>query len=234
MGKKKRDDEKAGVPAWMTTYGDMMSLLLVFFILLVSVSNMEIEKLRQAAQSIRGAFGILPYQEQVRPTPIQPPTTQVRGETAHGRRSRAVARLQQVVRENDLQNVIRVRENEQGVHITIGDPALFDTGKADVKPSVLPVLSQIAQMVRSGNENIRVEGHTDNVPIHNSEYASNWELSIARALSVVRYIRDTQPDLDPQRLRPVGCGEYHPVGSNGNEDGWALNRRVEIYIDMEN
>jgi chemotaxis protein MotB len=233
MIKKKRDEEKkAGIPAWMQTYGDTMSLLLVFFILLVSVSNMQIDKLKQATQSLKGSFGVLPYQNRVQPAPLTS-TYSLRGETAHGRRTRALDRLQQVIRENNLQNVIRVRENDQGVHITIGNPALFDSGIAEIKPSVMPVLDQIVQVVRSGTENVRVEGHTDNVPIHNDLYASNWELSIARALSVVRYIRNIYPEIDPQRLRPVGCAEFHPVSSNDTEEGRAVNRRVEIYIDIE-
>jgi len=232
MGSKKREaDPPPGVPGWMVTYGDMMSLLLCFFVLLVSMSNMEAEKIRQAAISLKGAFGALPFQQSVRPAPLQQ-TRQVQGPMERGRRSQAMARLRRIIRENKLDDVINVSENDQGIHVTIGDPALFDVGRAEIKSTVLPVLNQIVEVVNTGNEYIRVEGHTDNVPIHNMEFDDNWELSIARALSVIRYIRNRQPGFDTERLRPVGCGEFHPVADNSTEEGRAMNRRVEIYIEM--
>lgn len=231
---KKKNDEGGGgggSPAWMTTYGDMMTLLLCFFVLLVSMSTMEVEKMRQAAASLKGALSALPFQEKVLPAPPQP-VRPSRGIERRGRRSRAVAELRRVIRQHSLENIINVRENDQGIHITIGDPALFDTGRAEIKPSILPVLNQIVEVVHTGEEYIRVEGHTDTVPINNDEFEDNWELSIARALSVIRYVRNRQPDIDPVRLRPVGCGEFHPVSTNETADGRALNRRVEIYIEM--
>lgn len=227
---KKGPEERKGIPAYMVTYGDMMTLLLCFFVLLVSMSTMEVEKMRQAAASLKGAFSALPFQDRVRPAPIVPlrPTT---GAQKRGRRSRAIARLRRVIREHELEKIIKVQENPQGIHITIGDPALFDIGRAEIKPTFLPVLNQIVELVHTGNEIIRVEGHTDNVPIHNLQFANNWELSIARALSVIRYIRNRQV-IDTKRLRPVGCGEFHPIATNDTLEGKALNRRVEIYIEM--
>ena len=99
------------------------------------------------------------------------------------------------------------------------------------KDTILPVLNQIVEVVHTGEEIIRVEGHTDNIPIHNDEYDDNWELSIARSLSVIRYIR-AQEKIDPKRLRPVGGAEFHPVAPNDTPEGRALNRRVEIFIQM--
>jgi chemotaxis protein MotB len=148
------------------------------------------------------------------------------------KRERAIEELRKIIREKNLGNIIKIQEEEAGVHITIGDPALFDSGRADIKPEILPVLNQIVEVVSSGEEIIRVEGHTDNVPINNERYRNNWELSISRALSVINYIQSKQEHLDPRRLRPVGCGEFHPVASNENPEGRALNRRVEIFIDF--
>jgi chemotaxis protein MotB len=148
-----------------------------------------------------------------------------------GKRSKAIAALNNVISDNKLIGIVRVSETNNGIHITIGDPALFDTGKDEIKTIILPVLEQIVEVINTGNENVRVEGHTDNVPIHNDRFKDNWELSIARAMSVIRYIRDQQV-IDPRRLRPVGCGEFHPVASNDTQDGRALNRRVEIFIEM--
>jgi len=228
--KKKKPEGPKGVPAYMLTYGDMMTLLLCFFVLLVSMSTMEVEKMKQAAASLKGALSALPFQDRVRPAPISP-MRPAAGALSRGRRSRAIARLRRVIREHEMEDVIKVQENPQGIHITIGDPALFDIGRAEIKPEFLPILNQIVEIIHTGDEIIRVEGHTDNVPIHNPQYANNWELSIARALSVIRYIRNQQ-DIDTKRLRPVGCGEYHPVATNDTDEGRALNRRVEIYIDI--
>jgi chemotaxis protein MotB len=234
MPRKKKEDEKpAGAPAYMTTYGDMMTLLLCFFVLILSFSSMEVEKFKAAAASLRGALSVLPYQTRVLPSPIEMvrPTKGEKKQRSR-KRERDISRLRQIIREKQLTEIIKLRENEEGIHITIGDPALFDSGKAEIKPEILPILNQIIEVVSTGNEFIRVEGHTDNVPINTIQYRNNWELSISRALSVISYIQSQQQQLDPKRLRPVGCGEFHPVSTNDTPDGRALNRRVEIYINF--
>ena len=232
MAVKKKQELRPGVPGWMVTYGDMMTLLLCFFVMLVSMSTMEIEKFKAAAASLRGALSVLPFQEQPMPQPI---TLRVsKGvDVRKSRRAQAVSQLKRLIREKNLEKVIQVQETTQGIHITIGDPALFDIGKAYIKPDFFPVLDGIVEVISTGtdNENIRVEGHTDNVPIHNEQFNDNWELSIGRALSVIRYIRSNK-QIDPLRLRPVGCGEFHPVATNATPEGRSLNRRVEIFIDL--
>jgi len=235
MAKKKKKEEGGGPssPAWMTTYGDMMTLLLTFFVLLVSMSTMEIEKFRAAAASLKGALSVLPFQESVRPEPITPKSADQLRKSKDRKRERAVARLRRIIEEKNLGKIITVEETANGVHITIGDPALFDSGRAFIKTEFFPVLDAVVEVINTGtgSENIRVEGHTDNVPIHNEQFSDNWELSIGRALSVIRYVR-SKGAIDPRRLRPVGCGEYHPVTTNETLEGRALNRRVEIYIEM--
>jgi len=235
MAKKRRKEEEAGpsAPLWMTTYGDMMTLLLCFFVLLISMSTMEIEKFKAAAASLKGALGVLPFQERVRPEPQTPRSADEIKKSKERKRQRAVARLRRIIRQKKLERLVKVQETEEGIHISIGDPALFDTGKAVIKPEIFPVLDAIVEVIHAGagTENIRVEGHTDNVPIHNEQYKDNWELSIDRALSVIRYIRSRKV-IDPKRLRPVGCGEFHPIAPNTTPEGRAKNRRVDIYIEM--
>ena len=229
---RKKEETPPGAPMWVVTYGDCMSLLLCFFVMLQAYSTLEIEKFNQAMASLKGALGVLPYQQTSTPVPIvqQRPT---RGPVkARGKKSRAAAALRKVIAENNLSGVVKVGENPNGVHVTIADPALFESGQSAIKPTILPVLKTIVEVISTGNENVRVEGHTDNMPIHNALYDDNWELSIDRALSVIRYIR-SQEIIDPLRLRPVGCGEYHPVASNDSPEGRARNRRVEVYIDMK-
>jgi len=231
--KEKKEEAPPGAPLWMTTYGDMMTLLLCFFVLLVSMSTMEIEKFRAAAASLKGALSVLPFQESIRPQPITPRSADQIKKSDARKRQKSVARLRRIIQEKNLGQYITVRETEQGVHITIGDPALFDSGRAVIRTDIYPVLDAVTEVIHSGtgDESIRVEGHTDNVPIHNAQFSDNWELSIARSLSVIRYIRGKQV-IDPRRLRPVGCGEFHPVATNRTLEGRARNRRVEIFIEM--
>ncbi len=232
--KKKEDSPQPGVPGWMVTYGDMMSLLLCFFVLLVSMSTMELEKFRAASASLKGALSVLPFQDRVIPRAyMQYEQQSPRSENAvERRRSRAKEQLEQVIRQLNLTKVITVTEGAAGIHIVIGDPALFDSGRAEIKPEFYPVLDAIIEVVLAGTsgELVRVEGHTDNVPINTIRFEDNWELSIGRALSVIRYVRD-RTHIDPRRLRPVGCGEYHPVATNDTSEGRAQNRRVEIFIE---
>jgi chemotaxis protein MotB len=231
MARKKTEEPRGGAPLWVLTYGDVMSLLLCFFILLHSYSTLELEKFNKAMSSLKGALGMMPYQQSAAPVPNVQMKPGKGERKSKGKRSKAIAALNNVISDNKLSGVIKVSETNNGIHITIGDPALFDTGKDEIKTIIFPVLEQIVEVINTGDENVRVEGHTDNVPIHNDRFKDNWELSIARAMSVIRYIRDQQV-IDPRRLRPVGCGEFHPVASNDTQDGRALNRRVEIFIEM--
>jgi len=228
---KRKEEPPPGAPLWVLTYGDCMSLLLCFFVLLHSYSTLELEKFNKAMSSLKGALGVLPYQQSASPVPNLQMKPGKGENKKKGKRSKAIAALNKVISENKLSGVIKVSETSNGIHITIGDPALFDTGREEIKTTILPVLKQIVELISTGEENVRVEGHTDAVPIHNDRFKDNWELSIARAMSVIRYIRN-QEVIDPRRLRPVGCGEFHPVASNDTEDGRAMNRRVEIFIEM--
>lgn len=234
MAKKKKQAEgPKGSPAYMTTYGDMMTLLLCFFVLIVSFSTMEIEKFKAAAASLKGALSALPYQTKVLPSPVQMQrSTKGEKKQKSRRRSRAIAKLRKMIRERNLGKIVKVRVNQAGVHVTIGDPALFDSGRTEIKSGILPILNQIVEVVYTGGELIRVEGHTDNIPIKTAQFRDNWDLSIGRALSVIRYIRSRQGDLDPRSLQPVGCGEFHPVASNDTPEGRAKNRRVEIFVEF--
>ncbi len=233
--KEKKEDAPPGAPAYMATYGDMMTLLLCFFVLLVSMSTMEIEKFKAAAASLKGALSVLPFQDRAIPEPQTPRTADQmkKSRERNRRRSQAVARLRQIIEEQNLGGYITVAETTEGIHLVIGDPALFDSGEARIKPVFLPVLDGVVDVLHAGtgNEIIRVEGHTDNVPINTLRFEDNWELSIARSLEVIRYIK-SQQKIDPKRLRPVGCGEFHPVAPNDTPEGRALNRRVEIFIEM--
>ena len=144
---------------------------------------------------------------------------------------RAKAELEDRLRGEIDNNEVNVQMLDKGLVITFVSEVLFDSGKADLIADSLSKLNKVASVLKTtvSDLNVGIEGHTDNVPIKHSGWKSNWELSTARALSVLHYLED-QEDIDPKRLSATGYGEFHPVASNVNKDGRQKNRRVEIVI----
>ncbi|MCM8795666.1 MAG: OmpA family protein [Candidatus Omnitrophica bacterium] len=128
-------------------------------------------------------------------------------------------------------NQVRVQMMQKGLVITFVADVLFDSGRAEIRPEAYPILDKVARVLRENvpHLNVGIEGHTDNQPIRYSGWKSNWELSAARALSVLHYLVDQQ-SISPERLVANGYGEYRPVASNDTKEGRQLNRRVEIVI----
>lgn len=128
-------------------------------------------------------------------------------------------------------NEVKLRMAQQGLVVTVMDSVLFDSGKADLKPEAKATLKKIAEVIKqkAPDNEIAFEGHTDNVPIHRPCFPSNWELSTARATSVLHYFVD-ELGFDPKKLRAVGFGEFRPVASNDTPEGRQKNRRTEIVI----
>ncbi|MBF0532313.1 MAG: flagellar motor protein MotB [Candidatus Omnitrophica bacterium] len=147
---------------------------------------------------------------------------------------RAKAELEDKLKKEIADKQVKVGMEDKGLVITFVAEVLFNSGKAELLPDSLEKLGKVATVVQTTvkNLNIGIEGHTDNVPIKYSGWKSNWELSTARALSVLHYLEDSY-QVDPKRLAAIGYGEYHPVASNDTKDGRQKNRRVEIVIIPE-
>jgi chemotaxis protein MotB len=111
----------------------------------------------------------------------------------------------------------------------LSSPILFDSGRSELKTSSYPIMHEVAALIKDIPNRIVIEGHTDNQPVNTSEFKSNWELSAARAFSVVRYFIEKEK-LDPERLAGLGYGEYRPLLANDSEDNRSKNRRVEVNI----
>ena len=141
-------------------------------------------------------------------------------------------KIKEYLEQNDLQDKVKVVNEDQGLLLRFQDSILFDQGSASLKSQSNVILKYISDILKSPNfkdKFITVEGHTDNVPIRNSTYSSNWELSVARACNVVRYLIEVQ-GLNPTRLSAAGYSEYHPVGKNDTVENMGKNRRVDIMI----
>jgi chemotaxis protein MotB len=144
---------------------------------------------------------------------------------------RAKGLLEQKLGQEIDDKQIKLQMMEKGLVITVVGDLLFDSGKAKIRPEALPLLDKVAAVLKDNMAqfNVGIEGHTDNVPIKSSGWKSNWELSTARALSVLHYLLNDQ-GISPERLSAIGYGEYRPVASNDTKDGRKQNRRVEIVI----
>lgn len=237
MRRNRPKKEEPGSPLWMTTFSDMMTLILVFFVLLFSLSVVDTMKFQAFIASFQGVgvldWGDKPLEEvqpeTVAPTPGpysgQEPTPPAPDYTL----MEVYQMVEQTLADAGLEDRVSLRYEEAGVALDIQDRVLFDTAKADLKPEAQAVLDPLAELFKRLPLQIHVEGHTDNRPISNLQFPSNWELSGARASRVIRYFVDTH-QLDPHKFVAVGYGEYRPVAPNDTEENMQLNRRVVMVI----
>lgn len=232
MSRNKKEEPPKGAPAYMTTWGDMCTLLLCFFVMLLAMSTIDPAKFNVAASSFQNAFsGVLEAFPSVLIT--QEVLTPRLGGNEQNKRLAidAARRIKKAVKSENLDEAIKVKVTETGIAIKVADPIGFDVGEADIKPELLGTLRQIAEVIgRVEGTQIRVEGHTDNVPIHTGKFPSNWELSAARALNVVKFLAE-DGGIDPTRLSAIGYGEYRPLVPNTSKANQMKNRRIEIYVD---
>lgn len=179
--RKSKGDDIGG--SWMDTYADTITLLLTFFILLYSISAVDSQKLKQLSKALQESLG-----GSTAVTELQN-LDELKVDAGNGNETKEdlVKKVNEAIKGNSLQEVIKVRKEERGVILQLDETILFDSGKANLKESSIKALDTITTLVNSMDNDILVEGYTDNVPIHNSQFASNWELSTERAVSVVRY-----------------------------------------------
>jgi chemotaxis protein MotB len=151
------------------------------------------------------------------------------GPSPHGDVMRLVADLQHAFEAEIKRNDISIRLGHEGIIITLREIGFFDSGSADVKLKSEPTIARIANRLRNEPFNIRIEGHTDNVPIHNSQFSSNWELSTARAVGMTRLFISSYK-FPSERISASGYAEFHPIATNQTAEGRFQNRRVDIVI----
>ncbi len=218
--------EELGIPGWVVTYGDMMSLLLTFFILLISFSTIQETKFKEAMESLQGALGVL----EEYPTMIEQPNVLIPQprQTDNSEIYYQVRQLEQFLLKENLDQAVRVEVTDDGIKLSIVDSVLFASAKADLQATALDLLDRIAVMVDGVGQEVTVSGHTDSVPINTPRFPSNWELSAARAISVARRFQDL--GIAPERISATGFGEWRPIDDNDTSQGRAANRRVEIFL----
>lgn len=233
---KKPEEPKAGLPEWLATYGDLVTLLMCFFVLLFAFSNIDAQKFEAVMQSFQGSAGILSGGKSLSDGPFVfngMPESQVSESPQETEKLQMLKeQVEKYLEQNNLQANVLVELDARGLLLRFKENVLFDSGKAVLKPDALKILSFLGDILNKpefAERYIRVEGHTDNIPIRTEVFPSNWELSTGRAASVIRfYIENTE--LKPARFAASGYGEYYPVANNTTTEGRALNRRVDIVI----
>lgn len=201
--------ERPSHERWLISYADFITLMFTFFAALYALSSVDKAKVESFSGSLKQAFKVMEE-----PIPLYEEKTRA---------------LVQDISKN-IQGIegITVKTDPRGVVVTFSDAVLFASGSAEIKQDVLGVLEKLSKILNETPGRIMIEGHTDNVPISGGKYASNWELSTARAASILHFL--ITKGVDPNRFSIAGYAEYRPLASNETEDGRAKNRRVELII----
>lgn len=241
--KKLEVEVSEGAPAWVVTFGDLMSLLLCFFVLLLSFSEMDKAVYKQVAGSLKDAFGVQRKVKTMDPAKgikmisrdfdQELIATQRREEFIATQKRKTIGEeLKKAVEtlSKGMKNLIQVEVGDKEITVRLMGETTFDSGKAAIKQQMMPLLKRIGLVLKKTKGNITVTGHTDNVPLRsNWIYKSNLELSIARAASVAEFLLH-KTNIKPSRIAAMGYGEYRPRESNDTIEGRRKNRRVEIIL----
>ena len=256
MARRRRPASHANHERWLVSYADFITLLFAFFVVMYSTSQVDQRKVGKLALSIQVAFqelGVFPASTSRVPmnesSPMPFSTVQsienVQRTTALGRSvpsnrdqlggsgdgdlSTLRKELEQALAPEISRRELALRTAPDGLVISLQEIGFFPSGSAQIKAGSEQAFARIVGLLMNRDLRIRIEGHTDPVPIHNPQFASNWELSTARATELVRLLI-VKYGFAPARLSAAGYAEYHPIADNGTEDGRRLNRRVDIVI----
>ena len=220
---------------WLLTYADLITLLMVFFVVLYSMSSADSTKWKQISAALTQAFNVDVLQGTTAAAvtdganPIAPPVDNLINDSEVPQVSRLQNKLQSILDGASQAPDVSVGVDREGVVIRLSGSYLFDSGRAELKPNSYAVLDAVAAEIRLLPNDIRVDGHTDATPIDSPRYPTNWELSSARALAVTRYLSETD-GVTADRLMAAGFGEFRPLVPNDTREHRAQNRRVEIHL----
>jgi chemotaxis protein MotB len=233
MPKPQKCPDCKEMPAWITTFSDLMSLLLTFFVLLLSFSSTAEDDFKKAMGSLQGALGVLAG-EPILTSPIKLNVPILRGDITEARPTMndAKAEIEKEIEAEQQENNVEVLQGEEGITIRIKDKALFSSAGAEIKEDILPLLNKIGGVLARMPNAVEIMGHTDNRPISNETFPNNFWLSNARALNVLDVFVN-EVGIGPERLSAIGYGEFRPLVPNDSPDNQAQNRRVEIKIRHE-
>ncbi|UMZ73368.1 flagellar motor protein MotB [Natranaerofaba carboxydovora] len=238
--RKRKEEEAEDTEAWLRTYGDMITLLLCFFVLLFSFSTIDDETFDQIMISLHQSFsGVLPEGRTMVPpedqidigkdeVPEDPELDETQEEEVEEMKE-LQQQIEEYIEERDLDDVMSIIMDERGLMLRFQDKILFDTARAELRDEAENILSEISVFLNQVDNEITIEGHTDDRPMRGPQFDTNWELSTGRATSVLRFLAEDN-DIEPHRLSAIGYGEYRPLVPNDSPDNMQLNRRVDMTI----
>ena len=236
--KKKAPPSTPGAPLWLATYGDMVTLVLCFFVLLYAFSSLDTQKFNALAESLQQAFNIMPGGPSAasRQSLMDGALGEGAGDAARPTESdqtnnanRVLALVQEAIKQENLGDDIRIDMDERGIVISFSEQLLFAEGSARIRPEALRIIYKIGTIINSMPNEVELVGHTDSAVLRNSIYINNWGLSAARAAAVVTYL-NSEIGISDKRLKAVGLGAARPKSPNDTEEHMALNRRVDMVI----
>jgi chemotaxis protein MotB len=246
--KRRNIEEPENHERWLVSYADFITLLFAFFVVMYSISSVNDGKYRVLAESLEDAFShikknddLIPIGEgltSIDPIPMENPAAveqekkdqQLSAEIKEERQRLKLISEQfnEILEPYIDKKLIAVKKHDFWLELEMKSGMLFASGEADLASKAIPVLKKIAETIRHLPNSIHIEGHTDNIPIDTVEFPSNWDLSSARASSVVREFE--QAGIAPSRLAAIGYGEFHPIADNKLEEGRFKNRRVVLVL----
>ncbi len=230
--RKQEPEEPLGAPPpWIVSFACLMILMLAFFIVLVSYGTMEQGRIVQFVGSFKGSLNILPGGVKTEPSEeAVKPSREITLEFTEAKGF--LSKVDEAREKSGYKWRLGIRVTTKGVLINLSDYLLFGLkqGRADIDPDMKPFLNDLAELIRDTSYLVRIEGHTDETPVSTEQFPSSWELSAARAISVLKYFVD-EGGISPLRLSAAGHGGYRPLFSNDTPEHRAGNRRVMIYLE---
>lgn len=241
MGKKKHA-EHVNHERWLVSWADLLTLLFAFFVVMFASSVSDKKKSAKMAAAMQTAFqqkGVFDAHAKTpplapgagtssgEPRPLELPIETADGTAGKGDGDAEKKAIEASIAPALQQHLVKIRDAEDGITLSLDSAGFFDSGSAEVKASVEPILAKLAASLPQGS--LRVEGHTDNLPIHNAQFRSNWELSTARAAAIAAVLMRCSM-ITPSNFAIAGYGEFHPIAGNNTEAGRAANRRVDIVL----
>lgn len=259
--KREHEAEKENGERWLLTYADLITLLMIFFVVLYSMSKVDAQRFAAVAESLNKALGGgTPAKIELSTSPVGPSlfttgtpsskttapgngtdpnntaytkpdtnTSHGNGDTEKMSLDAIKAKLDKFALDNGIQTTLVTSIEERGLVVRIQETLLFESGSAVITAQAREILEKISTVLSTAPNQIRVEGHTDNLPIHTAQFPSNWELSVIRSTNVVQILQRGGL-LTPDRLSATGYGEYRPISSNDIDAGRGKNRRIDLII----
>ncbi|MGM0370612.1 MAG: flagellar motor protein MotB [Bacillota bacterium] len=229
MPRDRKDKDDGGSDAdWMTTYGDMMTLLLAFFVLLYSFSSLDANKFEMMIEGLQGKLGVLPGGKTISSAKMID-AGMVNQRSGAKQLSDLNTKVEEYIEEEELTDEVETKITDKGLTVRFTGKVLFDLGEAEIKDNAKEILDNMTEFIKTVPNDVMVEGHTDDLPINNSDFPSNWELSTTRATTVIRYFIE-ENDINSRRLSASGYSKYRPIVANKNWENRMKNRRVDIVI----